>query len=409
MGLFLYTFLFPGGEEGACRAALRREAEDPELSIRPEECNWHVFPNGPAVLLNDGAVGFDSAGRMSEAVDCPVMGLYIYDDDFWGYDLWRKGKALDQFASLPGYFDEESPPDRPGDAQTVAQCFGVEPERIERYLVPWGEEAVDRDNRAYDDDKATIGDSWQLADFMNALGFDFDLLCPPDEETEKEPNRAAASSDPPPVQPPQYSGKQRKVADTPELPNALTSRDYAFQRVSMLGEEYGALSSLLQYADYQDAIVLLTEAVEAASDEAGFYLLRAFCWKQLETISGRSRKWEMERDLAKALELEPDNVMALRGRCPNTATSARYPRHIQDLTRLMELDPENRDLYQVDRAYRHHWLKDDAAARADLREVLDRGKLWTVDLVYLCGELNLPGFHRGEVRPVPPPSPGCGL
>jgi len=397
MGLFLYTLLFPGGEEGACRAALRREAEDPELSIRPGECHWHIFPKGPAVQLNDGAIGFESAGRLSETMDCPVMGLYIYDDDFWGYDLWQKGKALDEFASLPGYFEEDSPPNRPGDARILARCFGVKPERIERYLIPWDEESMEGDNCAYDGDRAVIGDSWQLADFMNALGFDFDLLCPPDEESdgepEKEPNRsAAAPPGPPPDQPPRYS-EQRKAVDTPELPSALTSRAYAFERVSMLGEEYGALSPLLQYAKYQDAIALLSEALQAAPDEAGFYLLRAFCWKQLEGLSGRSRKAEMDRDLGRALELEPDNVMALRARCPVTATSARYPRHIQDLTRLMELDPENRDLYQVDRAYRRHWLKDDGAARADLREVLDRGKLWTVDLVYLCRELNLPGFY----------------
>ena len=99
----------------------------------------------------------------------------------------------------------------------------------------------------------------------------------------------------------------------------------------------------------------------------------------------------MLRDLSRALEFEPGNVMALRGRTSLTTTSRRYPQQIEDLTRLMELDPENRDLYQVSRAYFRHWLKDDAAARSDLREVLDRGELWTVDLVYLCRELGLPG------------------
>ena len=96
--------------------------------------------------------------------------------------------------------------------------------------------------------------------------------------------------------------------------------------------------------------------------------------------------------MAKALELEPDNIMALRGRSSLTTTSARYPQQIQDLTRLAELDLENRDLYLVSRAYFRHWLKDDDGARADLEEVLDRGELWTVDLVYLCKELGLPGF-----------------
>lgn len=55
----------------------------------------------------------------------------------------------------------------------------------------------------------------------------------------------------------------------------------------------------------------------------------------------------------------------------------------------MELDPENRDYHQVSRAYRYHWVGEDDLARADLREVLDRGKIWTVDLTYLCRELGI--------------------
>ena len=58
----------------------------------------------------------------------------------------------------------------------------------------------------------------------------------------------------------------------------------------------------------------------------------------------------------------------------------------------MELDPEYQDAYQVSLAYRRHWVGDDVGARADLQAVLDRGGPWSVDLVYLCGELGLPGF-----------------
>lgn len=154
-----------------------------------------------------------------------------------------------------------------------------------------------------------------MADFMAALGFDYGQLCPPGPEPppEKEPNRSSATLSGPL---PQYSGKQRKAVDTPELPSALTSR---------------------------------------------------------------SRKLELNRDLTTALELEPDNIMALRERCSLTTTSARYPRQVEGLTRLMELDAENRDLHQVSRAYFYHWLKDDASARADLGEVLRRGNCgrWT--------------------------------
>lgn len=55
----------------------------------------------------------------------------------------------------------------------------------------------------------------------------------------------------------------------------------------------------------------------------------------------------------------------------------------------MELDPEDRDYHQVSRAYRYHWVGEDDLARADLREVLDRRKIRTVDLTYLCRELGI--------------------
>lgn len=388
MGLFLYTLLFPGGKEEACRAALERKAENPDRNIQPENCQWHTYPKGPAVQLNDGAMGFDYAEPLSKRVNCPVLLAYIYDDDFWGYELWWKGKELDQFASLPDYFDQGEPPNKPGDAELLARLFGVEPERIARYLTPWPpEEPVDE--YAYEGDVSAIGDSWQMADFLGALGFDYDRLCPPPPpEPEKEPNQSA----PPPETGWQFLPPGAYLEDTPDLPSALTSRDYALQRLEALGEAYGDLLPLMEYGKYREAIDRLDGAVQAAPGEAGLYLLRAFCWQQLEKTSGRSRKYEMERDLGKALELEPGNVMALRARCPTTATTARYSRHIRDLTLLMELDPENRDVYQISRAYRFHWTKDDASARTDLEEVLRRGRTKTVDLVYLCKELGLPGF-----------------
>ena len=385
MGLFLYVFAFPGGKEETCRAALERKIENADHNIRPKDCQWHMFPKGPAVQLNDGAVGLDYAEPLSRVLSRPVLLAYIYDGDFWGCELWHKGRELDQFASVHDYFDKGQPPDRPGDAELMARLFGVEPERIRRYLTPWRSDAVDE--YAYEGDASAMGDCWQMADFLGALGFDYDLLCPPPPEPPEPP---------PPPRPPetgwQFLPPGAYLEDTPDLPNALTSRDYALQRLAELGEAYGDLLPLIEYGKYQEAIARLDGAVQAAPEEAGLYLLRAFCWAQLEKASGRSRKYETERDMGKVLALEPENVMVLRARCPTTATTARYPRHIQDLTLLMEADPENRDVYQISRAYRYHWTKNSEAARADLTEVLRRGRTKTADLVYLCKELGLPGF-----------------
>lgn len=384
MGLFLYVLLFPGGKEETCRAALGRKIENSDHNIRPEQCQWHMYPKGPAVQLNDGAVGLDYGEPLSRALSRPVLLAYIYDDDFWGYELWQKGKELDRFASLPDYFGEGEPPAKPGDAGLVARLFGADPERIAPYLLPWKESA---EGYACEGDEFAIGDSWQMADFLDALGFDYDLLCPP-PPPEQEPSQSV----PPPESGWQFLPPGAYLEDMPDLPNALTSWDYALRRLVELGEAFGDLLPLMEYGKFQEAISRLDKAIQAAPEEAGLYLLRAFCWQQLEKASGRSRKYEMERDLGKVLALEPGNVMALRARCPTTATSARYPRHIQDLTLLMEADPENRDLYQISRAYRYHWTKNDAAARADLEEVLQRGRTKTVDLAYLCKELGMPGF-----------------
>ena len=317
---------------------------------------------------------------------------YIYDDDFWGYERWHRGKELDRFA--PDYFGQGSPPDRPGDAALLARCFGVEPEHIRRYLTPRPpEEPVDV--YAYDGDFGAIGDSWQMADFLTALGFDYDLLWPPPPElAAKAPNGPVAVQEPNRSVPPPESGWQflPPGAYLEDLPNALTSRDYVLQRLEALGEAFGDLLPLMECGKYWEAIARLDGALQAAPEEAGLYLLRAYCRARLEKASGRSRKYETERDMEKVLALEPDNVMVLRARCPTTATSARYPRHIQDLTLLMEADPENRDVYQISRAYRHYWTKNSAAARADLEEVLRRGRTKTVDLVYLCRELGLLSF-----------------
>ncbi len=388
MGLFLYVYLFPGGREETCRAALGRKAENPDHQIWPDKCQWHMYPKGPAVQLNDGAVVLDYAEPLSRVVNCPVLLAYIYDDDYWGYELWQKGKELDQFASLPNYFDEGSPPDKPGDAELVARVFGVEPERIGRYLTPWPEEAAEE--CAYEGDEFTVGDSWQMADFLDALGFNYDKLCPPEPAPEKEPNRPSPAR-PGPMEVLSLAWSQmRRAADTPVLPSALTDRPYALKRAEGLGR--ADLLRLLGNGEYQDLAAGLAEAIQTTPEEPAPYLVRAFCWKMLEGVSARSRTPDMLRDLTRALELEPDNVMALRGRTSLTTTSRRYPQQLQDLTRLMELDRENRDLYQVSRAYFLHWLKDDEAARADLNEVLERGELWTVDLGCLCKELKLPDF-----------------
>ncbi len=418
MGLFLHILLFPGGEQSACEAALRQAADLPELDIHLDQCRWHGFPKGPAALLNDGCCGYESlAEELSGTAPGPVMVLYMYDGDYWGYLFYQNGAALDQFSSLPDYFGEGSPPDCPGNAELLAKLFGVPADSIAPYVRPWREEAMG--GFARQGDQFEIGDCWQLADFLEALGFSYDQLCPPELEREwvdrrefcvKESNFGANERNytknsvdleweltpgdeaAPIVQVPRQQ-ETAPIDSTEELPNALTSQTYALSRAEEVLDVAPEAVELVRSMDCAHAIPLLTAAIQANPDRAGLYVLRSFCWNQLEgRMSGLSRKPDMDRDMTRLLELEPDNVMALRARCPTAGTTSRYRRHIEDLTRLMELDPEYQDAYQVSLAYRRHWVGDDMGARADLQAVLDRGGPWSVDLVYLCGELGLPGF-----------------
>ncbi|MDE6107680.1 MAG: hypothetical protein K2F83_03260 [Oscillospiraceae bacterium] len=389
MGVFLQVLLFPDGKEADCRTALQEAAADPEMALSLDECLWHLYNKGPAVLLNEGSLGYDVlTRRLSDLLSSPVMNLYIYDDDYWGYWVYQQGTEVASFASLPDYFKPGSPPNRPGNAPLLARLFHTDPQDLLPYLAPWREDEIELDLFARDGDSAVIGDSWQMADFMGALGFDFDTLCPPPpvQETVRAPQEAnILTSVPTPV-----TGYGAPV-DSPELPTALTHLPYALERLSEAEDIAAEAVQFIRDMQYQSALPLLTAAIGAHPDCPALYVLRAFCWNQLENISTLSRKPDMDRDMTKLLELEPDNILALRARCPTTGTSSRYKRHIEDLTRLMALDPESRDYYQVSRAYRHHWLGDDQAAKADLQEVLDRGKIWTVDFTYLCRELGLLG------------------
>lgn len=388
MGLFLHAVLFPGGEEERCRQALGRCAADPLLGLRPAECRWRQCARGPAALLNDGFTGPELlAARMSFGLEDPLMVLFIYDGDFWGYFLWQKGAELDRFASQPDYFSPGNPPAEAGDARAVGRVFSKTPALLQNYLAPWRPEKAGR--RAYAGDGAPAGDCWQMADFMGALGFDYNSF-----QMERPAEGAVFPEDKPPKLEYQQEDWLRRgpaePEDTPELPNALNDREYAWTRARLLGPAGEELRGLLKEGCYQQGVDWLTKALQTQPEEPSLYLLRAFCWAQMEgSGQGRSRKPEMDRDLTQALEQEPDNVWILRARCPTAATSARYRRHIQDLTRLIELDPENQDIYLVSRAYRLHWSGNDDGARQDLELVLDHGNLWTVDLTYLCNQLRL--------------------
>lgn len=175
MGLFLQTAIVPDCREADVRKAVEKLASKMELIL--EQCQYRESEAGCAVLFNDDCCGFDElAKKMSVTLSCPVMLLYIYDGDFWGYFLYDQKQELDSFNTLPDYFEcsPEEQQNCAGDSAVIARYFHVEQKDIERYLRFWTEEMMEQyEEPAYPEDEFGQCDCWQMADFMRKLGFPY--------------------------------------------------------------------------------------------------------------------------------------------------------------------------------------------------------------------------------------------
>lgn len=175
MGLFLQTAIVRDCREMEIRKAVEKLAS--EMGLIPEQCHYRESGAGCAVLFNDDCYGFNElAMRLSIELSRPVMLLFIYDGDFWGYFFYDKKVELDSFDSLPDYF-ESSPGEQQssaGDSTVIADYFHVEQKDIERYLRFWTEDMMEQyEKPAYPGDEFGQCDCWQMADFMRKLGFPY--------------------------------------------------------------------------------------------------------------------------------------------------------------------------------------------------------------------------------------------
>lgn len=177
MGLFLQTAIIPDCREEEIREAVEKLAARSMSDLDPAQCQYRESEAGCAVLFNDDCCGYEElAKKLSAALPHPVLLLYIYDGDFWGYFLFENKKQLDCFNSLPDYFDC-SPKERQecaGDSALIARYFKVEQEDIERYIRFWTEDMMEQyEEPAYPGDEFGQCDCWQMADFMGKLGFPY--------------------------------------------------------------------------------------------------------------------------------------------------------------------------------------------------------------------------------------------
>ncbi|MGZ4962640.1 MAG: hypothetical protein ACXWC8_08815 [Limisphaerales bacterium] len=76
----------------------------------------------------DQAIIAEVGEKLSSELGATVLSVLNHDDDILWYQLFEKGKVIDEYDSMPGYFDEDSDHSGAlgGDAQKLAAAFGIQ-------------------------------------------------------------------------------------------------------------------------------------------------------------------------------------------------------------------------------------------------------------------------------------------
>ena len=353
MGVFLQTALFPGCEESAARAAVETASKNPVFRIDLKRCKYAQSYEGTQVLIEGNGPGFATLARaLADLSENPVMLLYIYDGDYWGYDFYG-GQEEDHFSTRPDCFGPVSPREKQRLSGNPAALSGWLPTwdtaMMRRYLVHWSDlDEAAMEETACPGDRFTYGDCWQMTDFMARLGFPwaFDQLqeAPPLQpdfpklweilERELPP----VSKEAPPV----------GQALLEQLPTAL-SYDY----IRHLLEEDG----VGEFGFLEKTPPEIVEAVKLHRRTVGrpetnplcqrLAVLAAFCTFWLRgSIAWGFLDYATYEPLYGSFE-KPTDIYVLRARAALTDYSKRH-RAWRDLERLIELDPGNQALYQAE-------------------------------------------------------------
>ena len=117
---------------------------------------------------------------LGAALDAPWIETRIQEGTLWEYSLYRGAVHVDDFSTLPEYWDDEDAEAvarQAGDSEKLARVWGVPRERIDRYLRHWGMIAVNEsmfrsrlEGKAYEMDANEYGSIYQMFDFLTALG-----------------------------------------------------------------------------------------------------------------------------------------------------------------------------------------------------------------------------------------------
>lgn len=87
-------------------------AEGPYYLVSPLRGRWLTIIEAHFALDSEGVPHLSDLGnRLSAALSCYSLALFVHDDDLFFYNLDRDGKSLDGYNSCPQYFEQEPLPD----------------------------------------------------------------------------------------------------------------------------------------------------------------------------------------------------------------------------------------------------------------------------------------------------------
>ena len=351
MGVFLQNALFPGCNEAYARMAVEAAAKNPAFRIDLENCRYAQSYEGTQVLIEGDELGFAPLAKaLSEASGNPVLLLYIYDGDFWGYDFCV-GDEEDHFCTLPDYFGPLSQGEKQRLSGTPAALTGWFPAwdvgKLRRYLVHWSNLTDEQEDAACPNDQFPYGDCWQMTDFAAQLGFPWPFDQPQDAPPLK-PAMPTLGEILKQGLPPVFDEEARESRSLLEdLPSAL-SPEYIRKLLEEEGVRDFAFAEQTPEA-VVEAVLLHRRTVSLPDPDRlcqRLAVLAAFCTFWLRGGEAGFLYHATYEPLYGSYE-KPTDVYVLRARAALTEFSKRH-RALKDLERLAELDPANRELYQAE-------------------------------------------------------------
>lgn len=113
------------------------------------QLDLHEQDNGWTVLSLDGGweweIRREAASYVSRQLDCVGFLFFVWDGDYWGYEMFRNGIAIDHFVQGDGDTPQEEMGGYwfpgyscTGNPEVIAQAFpSLSPSDVEPYLVPY--------------------------------------------------------------------------------------------------------------------------------------------------------------------------------------------------------------------------------------------------------------------------------